>query len=190
MKKVINNFVCRVLYTTQQINEGVAKVAKQIANDYQGKQFTLLIVANGGIPFGLDLSRALEEMRVPHSYEIIFATRYNGDNNGGAEVSITKKPGLDIKGKNIIVTEDLVDEGITLNQLDPDLRDMGPASLSYAVLGTKEKHQFKGELKYKAFDEYFPEEWIFGYGMDWEKEYRGLQEILYKTDELADSAYV
>ena len=185
MKRIINGYVCKTLHSSRKIKKMVRILAEKIANDYRGKEFTLLIVANGAMDFGLDLSRALEKMDIKHSRETIIASRYNGDNNGGAEVNIIHKPNLKIAGRNIIVVEDLVDEGITLNQLSLYLENLKPASLNYAVLGTKHGHRFGGELKYKAFEKDFPDEWLLGYGMDWENEYRSLEEILYKTNVMA-----
>lgn len=181
-KTIINNFVCNVLYTSKRLKKRVHRLAKQIAKDYKNKEeVTLLIVINGGMDFGLDLSRALEKIGFKHKRETITATRYTGDGKGTKKVEISHKPNLSLENKNVIVIEDLVDKGVTLHKLHLYLQKQKTKSLNYAVLGTKEGHTFAGKIKYKVIEKSFPDLWLFGYGMDWEGEYRSIKCIMYNT---------
>ncbi len=189
MKKtstIINGFVCNTLYTKKRIQKNIKRLANVIYNDYKNKKdIVLLMVMNGGLDFGLDLSRALEKRGLKHSRETITATRYTRDGKETNRVRIFHKGDLQIAGKNVIVIEDLIDKGITLEKLYLYLKNKTPKSLNFAVLGIKEDHTFTGKIMYKLIEEPFPDLWLFGYGMDWREEFRSLTSILYNTEEKA-----
>lgn len=181
-KTIINGFVCKILYTKDELKKMVSEIADQIAKEYKGvDNITILIVMNGGADFGLDLSRALEKLGVEHARESITATRYSEDGKGGKKVQIFHKPNLLIKDRNIIVIEDLVDKGITLNKLHQYLIKQKPGSINYAVIGTKKGHEFTGKIKYQLIKGFLPNLWLFGYGMDWSEKHRSTRSIMYNT---------
>ncbi len=184
-KTIINGFVCRVLHTKQKLKKNIQHLADQIFRDYKKREdIVLLIVMNGGMDFGMDLSRALEKRGLKHTRETITATRYTGDGKGTKKVEIFHKPNLSLAGKNVIVVEDLVDKGITLNKLHQYLKSKKPGSLNYAVLGVKKDHVFTGNIKYRLVKGFFPDLWLFGYGMDWSEYHRSTECILYNTQKI------
>lgn len=156
----------KILFSEKNINLKIKSLAKKIAEDYKDKTPTLLLVANGGIDFGLDLSRELERLGVANRREIILASRYTGNERSTSNVVIQHKPNLRLKNEDLLVVEDLVHIGITLNKLDQYLTKLKPKSINYAVVGIKNGNSFRKEIKYKLFDKPFPDAWIIGYGMD------------------------
>jgi hypoxanthine phosphoribosyltransferase len=186
MKKiVINDFVCKILHTEKEIQKNVQFLADKIYHDYKDKEnIVLLIIMNGGMDFGIDLSRALEKRGLKHARENITATRYNSKGEAVGDVEIIHKPNLSLSGKNVIVIEDLVDKGDTLNSTHDYLIKLNPESLTYAVIGVKKGHTFAGPIGYKLINELFPDLWLFGYGMDWGDEHRSYKQIMYKTQKI------
>lgn len=191
MKEItIHNDTYRVLYTAEEIQQRVGILADLIVEDYKHatQPLLLLIVINGGMDFGIDLSRALEERNFLHSRETITATRYTGEGEANKMVSIIYKSNIIFEGRDILVVEDLVDKGDTLNALNNKIvRTSDPHSLEYAVVGTKKDHTFKVPIKYQLIEEQFPDAWIIGYGMNAIDEnkieiYRSTKEIFYKTN--------
>lgn len=166
----------------QKINE----IAQRISIDYAGSDsLVLLFVTNGGMYFGTSLSMALQDLGVLHGVDTVRIKRYSGDGDSTAEVKVKSNPSINLSGKDVIVIEDLIDEGLTMNFLDNYLKTtegMMPKSIEYCVLVEKKAHvKLSFDIKYSILDK-AGSEWLVGFGMDSNFGYRGLRGIYAKID--------
>jgi hypoxanthine phosphoribosyltransferase len=164
----------------------IHEIAKKISVDYSNSNsLVLLIVTNGGMYFGTALSMALQDLGFSHYVDTVRIKRYTGDGESTSEVKVSSKPSLKLSGKDVIVVEDLIDEGLTMNFLDNYLKTtegMMPKSIEYCVLVEKKDHvKLSFGIKYFILDEAGPE-WLVGFGMDSNFGYRGLRGIYAKID--------
>lgn len=179
--KIGNNYFKEIL-SPELIKLKIKEIAKQISIDYSESSPVLLIVTNGGMYFGTELSMTLQDLGISHSVDTVRIKRYTGDSMATNEIRISSKPSLELTGKNVIVVEDLIDEGLTMNFLDDYLKGMAPKSIDYCVLVEKKNHvKLSFDIKYFMLKEAGPE-WLAGFGMDSNFEYRGLRGIYAKID--------
>lgn len=179
----INGDKYQVIYFKEQIKNRVNNLADRIKKDYQHRRQPpiLLIVLTGGLYFGRDLSAALDKIGCCHHLDTIGLKRFSSDGVGG-KVKVISQPQADLAGRDVIVIEDIIDEGITMNHLDRLLKITAtpPASINYAALLLREKHGFlEFKIPYVGFS--VGPGWVVGYGMDSNQAYRGLSEIYIKT---------
>lgn len=164
----------RILIDNYSIKEKVLTLAKKIQEDFADKEPpTLLILTNGGLYTGTMLSVILEEIGFLHYIETIGISRYTGNSSTG-KIKITSRPKKSVKDKHIVVVEDLIDEGVTLNHLHKLLKRNKAKSISYFVLIIKEEH---GPLNFKVNYSVLKQSglgWLVGFGMDSEGLLRGL----------------
>jgi hypoxanthine phosphoribosyltransferase len=162
--------LARVLYTREQIAQRVAELGRQISNDYRGKPLVLISVLRGGIMFLTDLMRSIT---IPHAFDLIGASSYRGGTSTTGKVIITKDVELDLRGKHIVIVEDILDTGHTLSVVCELMRIQEPASLEICcLLNKKHERVFKIPLKYTGFE--IPDEFVVGYGLDYKEHYRNL----------------
>ena len=160
--------ISRVLLTTRQIQKRVSELGRQVSHDYRGRQPILLGVLKGVLPFMADLMR---EITLPVEIQVMAVSSYQGQTRGG--VQVTKGLDADIAGRDVILVEDIVDSGMTLNYLMRYLESKGPASLEVcALLDKKVRRIVDVPVKYVGFD--IPDEFVVGYGLDYEEKYRNL----------------
>ncbi len=188
MEKIIkigeHNF--REILSPEVLESKIKEIAKRISVDYaDSDSLVLLVVTNGGMYFGTALSMALQDLGFSHYVDTVRIKRYSGDKQATTEVKISSKPSLKLEGKDVIVIEDLIDEGLTMNFLDNYLKTtegMKPKSIEYCVLVEKKDHvKLSFEIKYFILDQAGPE-WLVGFGMDSNFGYRGLRGIYAKID--------
>jgi len=178
----INGHNYRILFSRQEILERVAELAALIKADYRPADTPpiLMIVLTGGLYLGVDLSQALARIGFQHHVDTVGLKRYLGDEIGG-EVKFLSYPHADLGGRDLIIVEDVVDEGCTMNFLDTYLKNLAspPLSISYCALCLKETHgPLDFLIKYLGYT--IGEEWIVGYGLDSDQGYRGLTDIYIK----------
>lgn len=158
----------KVLITERQIEQKVAELGKQISQDYKGREPVLVGILKGMLCFMSDLMR---EITLPIEVEVMTLSRYDGD--GEAGVNITKDVDSDIEGRDVILVEDIIDSGMTLNFLVNYLRSKNPASLEVcAFLDKKIRRIVDVPVKYVGFE--VPDEFVVGYGLDYEEKFRNL----------------
>jgi hypoxanthine phosphoribosyltransferase len=158
----------RILFTTQQVQQRVHELGRQITQDYKDKSPILVGVQRGMLCFIADLIR---EVSLPIKIDFMSISRYDGGNHAG--VRITKDLDLDITGQDIVLVEDIVDSGLTLHYLINHLRAKNPSSLEVcALLDKKARRIVNIPLKYVGFE--VPDEFIVGYGLDYLERYRNL----------------
>ena len=175
----------RVLFNKPQIERRVRQIGKAISRDHKGKQPVLLGVLRGVFCFMADLMR---EITLPLSMDFMSVSYYggNGSENGGVQVK--KGPDISIEGRHVVLVEDIVDTGMTLNYLLRYLQSLNPASLKVcALLDKKVRRIVDVKLDYVGFE--IPDEFVVGYGLDYLEKYRNLPFIeILKPGEQAQPA--
>ena len=158
----------RVLYTAQDISERVSSLARQISDDYRDSRPILIGVQRGFICFMADLIR---QIAVPLDIDFMTISYYSGSN--ASMVRITKDMDLEVAGRDVLLVEDIVDTGITLNYLLNHLRSKNPSSLKVCtLLDRKVRRLIDIKIDYVGFE--LPDEFVVGYGLDYHEEYRNL----------------
>ncbi len=158
----------RVLYSAAEIDARVRALAEAISQDYAGCRPILIGVQRGFLCFMADL---LRHVTVPLDIDIMAISYYGGDDESG--VRITRDMDLNAAGRHVILVEDIVDTGVTLNYLLNHLRSKCPASLSVCTLLDRRQRRIADiPLHYVGFE--VPDEFVVGYGLDYKEEYRNL----------------
>ena len=158
--------------TEEQIKQRVKEVAQQISKDMEGKNPLLIGVLNGSFMFAADLMR---EITIPCEISFVKLASYEGILSTG---KVTEVMGLneDISGRTVIIVEDIVDTGRTMRQMMSSLGVRRPESLHICTLFVKpDKLEEPIDIKYSAFS--IPNDFIVGYGLDYDQQGRGLKEI-------------
>ena len=161
-----------VLITADEIEEKVAEVGKKISEDYEGKNPIFVGVLKGCFIFMADLMR---HVSIPCTMDFMSVSSYSGTSSTGA-VKINKDLNQDIEGRHLILVEDILDSGVTLNYLKTYLQVRKPASVSIVTLMDKPVHR-KAPVyaDYACFD--VPDAFVVGYGLDYNERYRNLPYI-------------
>ena len=168
----VNGKTFRISIPEAEIKKRVKAVAEEISRDMEGKNPLLLGVLNGAFIFAADLMR---EMTIPCEVSFVKLASYQGTTSTG---KVTEVLGIneDLTGRDIIIVEDIVDTGLTMKRMIESLGTRNPASVSVCALLVKpDKLQVELDLKYVAFK--IPNEFILGYGLDYDQAARGLKDI-------------
>lgn len=156
-----------VLFSGEEIADIVARLGAEITEDYRGKHLTLVTVLRGGYVFIADLCRAID---LPLTLDFMAISAYSG---GGGAVQITKDLDDPIEGRDVLVVEDIIDTGLTLNYLLSVLRQRKPASLAVCALFDKDVRRL-ADLPIEYVGSRIPDRFVVGYGMDIGGRYRNL----------------
>jgi hypoxanthine phosphoribosyltransferase len=159
-----------VLLDEERVKAGVAELAARLSADYQGRDLLLVGVLKGAVVLMADLSRALT---IPHQVDFIATSSYGSATETSGVVRLLKDLDHEIEGRHVVLVEDIVDSGLTLEYLLATLRPRRPASLEVCVLLCKpDELRVEVPVKYKAFD--IPSVFVVGYGLDYAERYRNL----------------
>ena len=162
----------KVLLTKDRIQEIVASMGRQITEDYRGEELLVVGVLNGSVFFTSDLARAIE---MPICLDFVGVSSY-GNNTVGGELTMTKAPSIDPKGKHVLITEDILDSGRTLQRLMAYYKELGAASVKLCVMLDKPAaHKVDIQVDYAGAE--VGNEFIVGYGLDYAQRYRNLPDI-------------
>jgi hypoxanthine phosphoribosyltransferase len=158
-----------LLLSQAEISERVAEIGARITQDYAGRNLVLVTVLKGGLFFLADLCRAIE---LPLALDFMAVSTYGPAAHTG-EVRITKDLDEDLKGRAVLVVEDIIDTGMTLNYLLGVLRGRGPASVEVCVLLDKDQRRIIDlPIAYRGFR--IPDRFVVGYGLDLDAKLRNL----------------
>jgi len=173
MKQVkVNGKTFEISIPEAEIKKRVKALAEEISHDMEGKNPLFLGVLNGAFIFAADLMR---EMTIPCEVSFVKLASYQGTTSTG-KVSEVLGINEDLTGRHVIIVEDVVDTGLTMKRMIETLGTRNPASVSVCTLLVKpEKLQVEIDLKYVAFE--IPNEFILGYGLDFDQAARGLKDI-------------
>jgi hypoxanthine phosphoribosyltransferase len=165
--------VMEILIPAERIRQRVGELAGQIAHDYHGKPVTFIGVLTGCLIFMADLVRQLD---LPLQIHLVQASSYRGATTTPGRLQLRLDTLPELKGRDVLVVDDILDTGQTLSQLVAELRRREVASLRVAVLLRKHgRLQEYVEADYIGFD--IPDAFVIGYGLDFNDEYRNLPHI-------------
>ena len=162
-----------ILYTKQQLAEAVAKLGARITHDYQGKKPVMICILKGASVFFCDLIRQID---LPLEIDFMVVSSYGASTKSSGEVRLVKDLDRSVLGRDVIIVEDIVDSGMTLNFLKRTLTGRGAASLRIATLLDKPaRRRVPLTVDYSCFD--IPDAFVVGYGLDYDEVYRNLPDI-------------
>jgi hypoxanthine phosphoribosyltransferase len=169
----IHDDVQQILLDGDTIARRVAELGAQVGADYADRDPVLVSVLKGALVFLADLMRAME---VPHSIELMEVSSYGAATETSGQVRIIKDLSKPIEGRHVIVVEDIIDTGLTLNYLLTYLADKGPASVKVVCLLDKPARRLADiPIDYRGFT--VPDAFVVGYGLDYDERYRNLPYI-------------
>lgn len=160
------------LFTTQSIQDRVKELAKEISADYEGKEILAVCILKGAFMFFSDI---VKRIQVPMNIDFLVASSYIKTATTG-KVKIHADVREDIKGKHVIVFEDIIDTGLTLKYIKDVLLSRKPASLKVCAFLDKKTHRHVA-LKPDYVGYEIPDEYVVGYGLDYDNKYRNLPYI-------------
>ncbi|MCL2516007.1 MAG: hypoxanthine phosphoribosyltransferase [Microbacteriaceae bacterium] len=163
----------RVLLTEAEIKDRLRVIARQIEADYAGRDLLLIAVLKGAVMVMADLARELQR-----SVEVDFmaVSSYGASTHSSGVVRIVKDLDIDLAGRNVLIVEDIIDSGLTLDWLKSNLLSRNPASLEIcALLRKPDAAKVDIDAKYVGFE--IPNEFVVGYGLDYAERYRNLRSI-------------
>jgi len=159
-----------VLVTKEQIDAKLAELAEQIDAEYEGRELLLVGVLKGAVMVMADLARALS---APATMDWMAVSSYGAGTHSSGVVRILKDLDTDIKGRHVLIVEDILDSGLTLSWLLSNLGSREPASLNVCTLLRKpDAAKVDIDVKWVGFD--IPNEFVVGYGLDYAEKYRNL----------------
>lgn len=163
----------RVLLSEEEVDRKIEEIGKQISRDYEGKSIHLICVLKGGVFFTCELAKRIS---VPVSLDFMSVSSYGGDTKSSGVVKIIKDLDEPLDGKDVLIVEDIIDSGRTLSYLIEILKKRNPKSLKLCTLLDKpERRVTDVEVDYALFN--IPDEFVVGYGLDYDQKYRNLPYI-------------
>jgi hypoxanthine phosphoribosyltransferase len=162
-----------LLIPREAIKKRVKELARQISSDYEGKEPILIGILNGVIFFFADLMR---EISIPTRMDFIRAASYGSEMESSGSIRLTKDVEMPVKGKPVVLVEDIVDTGLTLTHIVKNLESKGTESLRICALIDKlERRNIDVSIDYCGFK--INEGFLVGYGLDYDEKYRYLPDI-------------
>ncbi len=172
-RKVVYDNKFRTLIDRQHIEKRVRELAREITKDYQGKEPILIGVLNGCFIFFADLVRHVE---LDLEIDFIKLSSYGDEKVSSGKVEILKNINADLRNRHVLVVEDIVDTGLSINFLKRKLLNLKPASLKFvSLLLKKEKAKVDFEINYVGFE--ISNEYVVGYGLDYKQVLRNLPAV-------------
>lgn len=165
--------ITKTLVTAEQIREKIAELALEIDQAYQGKDILLIGVLKGAVPFMADLSRA---MQIPTKQDWMAVSSYGSGTISSGVVRILKDLDTDVKDRNVLIVEDIIDSGLTLSWLTANLKAREAKSVEIVTLLRKpDAAKVAIDVRWVGFD--IPNEFVVGYGLDYNENYRSLDGV-------------
>ncbi len=159
-----------VLLSEEQIQNRINELAEVINKDYEGKEITVLCLLKGGIMFMTDL---VKRIKVPMKMEFMVVSSYGNETKSSGIVKILKDLDQSIENEHVLIVEDIIDSGHTLSYIINILKSRNPASIKICTLLDKpQQREAEVEVDYVGFT--IPNEFVIGYGLDYEQYYRNL----------------
>lgn len=164
----------RILLKEEEVDKRIAEVAAMINRDYAGKEVHLICILKGGVFFTCELAKRLT---VPVSMDFMSVSSYGSGTESSGVVRIVKDLDESIAGKNVLIVEDIIDSGRTLAYLIEILKQRNPESIHLCTLLDKPERRVKKQVTvdYTCFT--IPDEFVVGYGLDYDQKYRNLPYI-------------
>ncbi len=169
----------RTLVTAEQIDARLAEMGAEITADYQGKDLLLVAVLKGAFMALADLSR---HIRIPVDMDFMAVSSYGDATKTSGVVRILKDLDREISNRHVLIVEDIIDSGLTLDYLQRNLQVRSPASLEIATVLLKPGLQrVELDVRYVGFE--IPPDFVIGYGLDYNGQYRNLPYVAVLEEE-------
>ena len=163
----------RLLISEEDLQARIRVIGREITADYAGRAPLLVGVLKGAFMFMSDLARAID---LPVEFDFMAVSSYGHSTRSSGVVRIVKDLDLDLADRDVIIVEDIIDSGLTLNYLRRNLLARNPASLEVCALLVRENHRMDGSiLRYEGFR--VPSDFLVGYGLDVNERFRNLPDI-------------
>ncbi|GAB6147028.1 hypoxanthine phosphoribosyltransferase [Desulfocicer niacini] len=160
------------MISQEEIAQKVKETGARISRDYEDKSLVLIGILKGSFIFLADLTRVIT---IDHQVDLVGVSSYSGTSTTGI-IKFTKEPDLDLRGKDILIVEDIVDTGHTLSALLKFFKTYQPRSMKVcALINKEERRDVKIAVDYSCFN--VEEGFIVGYGLDYDQKYRNLPAI-------------
>jgi hypoxanthine phosphoribosyltransferase len=162
--------VAEILIDEEALHARVGELGEEISSDYAGRDLLLVGVLKGAVFFMADLMR---RVTVPCEIDFMAISSYGASTDSSGVVRILKDLDINIEGRHVLVVEDIIDSGLTLQYLIRNLEAREPASLQVCALMTKPaRREIDVEVRYVGFE--IPNRFVIGYGLDFAERYRNL----------------
>ncbi len=163
----------KVMFTESEVDARIGDLGAQISHDYEGRELHLICILKGGVFFACELAKRIT---VPVSIDFMCVSSYNNEKSSSGIVKIVKDLDEPLEDKEVLIVEDIIDSGRTLNYLIPVLEKRMPKSIEICTLLSKpDRRVVEVPVKYTAFT--IPDEFVVGYGLDYAQKYRNLPYI-------------
>lgn len=166
----INNHIKKVLFTEPEINERCIELASELDKEYEDKKPIMLSLLKGSVPFATMLTK---HMKISLEFDYMKASSYHGTISSG-NVAVTLMPSLKLENRHVVIIEDIIDTGTTLSTVTKILQDLHPASLEIVTLLDKPAMRKVNDIKPKYVGFIVPNEFVVGFGLDFNEDYRHL----------------
>ena len=178
MKNEINP-IAKILISKEEIAEICKRLGEQITKDYEGKKLLIVCVLKGSLPFVADLMR---EIKCDCTLDCLQVSSYVGTQTSGF-INIKKDLDTDIEGLDVLIVEDILESGTTLSYVEKLLLDRNPASVKICTLLDKPEKRKTG-INADYVGKTIPNEFVIGYGLDYNEQYRNLPFIAVLNEEV------
>lgn len=170
----MNNDILEIIVTEEQIKKRVEELALRISNDYKDEELVLVSILKGAVVFLADIARCI---KIPHTIDFMAVSSYKNTKSSGIVRLI-----MDLRdspeNKNILIVEDIIDTGLTMNYISENLKTRKPKSLKICSLLYKPaKKHINSNIKIDYLGFEIPDDFVVGYGMDYKEFYRNLPYI-------------
>ncbi len=163
-----------VLLTEKEVDDRIASIGAAISRDYEGKNVHLICVLKGGAPFMCELAKRIT---CNVSMDFMSVSSYGSGTDSSGVVKIVKDLDEALEGKDVIVVEDIIDSGRTLSHLLEIFKKRNPASIRLCTLLDKPERRVVDNVKVDYVGFNIPDEFVVGYGLDYDQKYRNLPYI-------------
>jgi hypoxanthine phosphoribosyltransferase len=164
------NDIESVLFSEEQLAQIVQSIGKRISDDYKGKNLLMVSVLKGSVVFMADLMRAVT---IPCSIDFMSVSSYGSGTKTSGVVKIIKDLDINLKGYDLLIVEDILDSGLTLSYIIELLQSRSPKSIKICTLFDKPDRRV-ADIKADYSGTVVPDEFIVGYGLDYDEKYRNL----------------
>lgn len=161
----------RVLLNEEEVDQRIREIADEINRDYAGKEIHLICILKGGVFFTCELAKRLT---VPVTLDFMSVSSYGSGTESSGVVKIVKDLDQPLAGKNVLIVEDIIDSGRTLAYLIEILKQRGPKQIELCTLLDKPERRVKKQVQVKYTCFTIPDEFVVGYGLDYDQKYRNL----------------
>ena len=169
----MHNDLEKVIFTKEEIQQKVKEIAAQLNEDYKGEEVIFVCVLKGSLPFFADLVR---EVDFPVTFDVICVSSYGAGTNSSGKLNIKLDSAVSFENKHVLIIEDILDTGNTLYNLMNHFKNKNPKSMKLCCLLDKPSRRLRDiNADYCGFE--IPDEFVVGYGLDYDEKYRHLPYI-------------